>query len=209
MTRAIRHGELTMLKDAEIRRAALLGAGCGTGWLADIDADLLSRLDATPRLQLRLFKARADLDGDPACLPDDAGRLIALSPRLQRQAALSAGLAYHLSAAGPVVDRGEMVALGAIFGDGHLMVALGLAHLSPPASALLRFEDEAVRRLVEADGWAILRLWLADCGLSPRWLHAWENRQGEGSISLIRSAAIAIGAAVATVIWEHPMGAER
>ncbi|MEY9381418.1 hypothetical protein [Rhizobium leguminosarum] len=64
------------------------------------------------------------------------------------------------------------------------------------------FEDEEVRRLAEADGWAILGFWLADNGLAPIWLSEWESRRDGGSISLIRSAALAIGKAVAIAQWE-------
>jgi hypothetical protein len=177
--------------------------------LSEIDADLLRRMDATPRLQSRLFLARADIGGDPACLPVRACHLLTLSPPVQRQAALSAGLTYHLAAVGPVVSKDGVAALAAIFGEDVLTFAFGHAALSPPAPSLPGFEDDEVRRLVEADGWAILSLWLADNGLAPIWLGDWESRRGGGSISLIRSAAISIGTAVATAQWKSSMGAER
>ncbi|MCJ9721404.1 hypothetical protein MOV66_05225 [Agrobacterium sp. SHOUNA12C] len=202
MTRAGSHGEQVALRDVAVRRAALAGAGCGARWLSEIDADLLRRLDATPRLQSRLFHARAEIGGDPACLPVEAGHLLTLLPQMQRKAALSAGLTCHLAAVGPVLSKDKVAALTAIFGDDVLAFAFGHTHLSPPAPVLLGFEDEEVRRLVEADGWAILGLWLADSGLAPIWLGDWESRRDGGSISLIRSAALSIGKAVAIVQWE-------
>ncbi|MEF3129740.1 hypothetical protein [Rhizobium leguminosarum] len=202
MTRAGGHGEQAALKDVAVRRAALAGAGCGAGWLSEIDADLLRHLDATPRLQSRLFHARAETGGDPTCLPVEAGHLLTLSPRMQREAALSAGLTYHLAAAGPVLSKDKVAALTDIFGEDALAFACGHAHLSPSAPTLPGFEDEEVRRLAEADGWAILGFWLADNGLAPIWLSEWESRRDGGSISLIRSAALAIGKAVAIAQWE-------
>ncbi|MFW8584046.1 hypothetical protein ACOJBM_01115 [Rhizobium beringeri] len=152
MTRAGSHGEQAALEDVAVRRAALAGAGCGAGWLSEIDADLLRHLDATPRLQSRLFHARAETGGDPACLPVEAGHLLTLSPRMQREAALSVGLTYHLAAAGPVLSKDKVAALTAIFGEDALVFACGHAHLSPSAPTLPGFEDEEVRRFAEA-GW--------------------------------------------------------
>ncbi len=207
MSRAIRHSEEAA--DAAIRRAALAGAGNDAGWLSEIDPSLLRRLDATPRLQSRLFDIRSGVGGDPARLPVPVGRVIALAPQRQREAALSAGLAYHIAATGPALSKEGVTALSVIFGRGALTFALSHFHLSPPASSLLSFEDEKVQRLVEADGWAILGLWAADNGLAPVWLRDWQGRQEGGSISLVRSAAITIGAAVATVRAEARKGVEQ
>lgn len=209
MPRAIRHHENAACTDAAIRRAALAGAGNGAGWLTEIDANLLRRMDATPRLQSRLFHMRAGTGGDPARLPVEVGHLMTLAPQMQREAALSAGLTYHISAAGPALSKEGVTALATIFGRNVLTFALSHIHLSPPASALLGFEDKRVQRLIEADGWAILSLWAAEGGLAPVWLRDWQNKQEDGSISLIRSAAIAIGAAVATVLVEACKGAEQ
>jgi len=209
MTRASRHNEKAALKDAAIRRAALSGAGDGAGWLTEIDANLLRRLDATPRLQSRLVHIRGSIGGDPACLPVEAGHLMTLSPQMQRDAAIFAGLTYHLSAFGPALGQDRIVALTAMFSQNALAFALRHSRLSPPASTVLSFEEENVRWLIEADGWAILSIWVAECGLAPVWLDDWHSRRDGGSISVTRSAAIAIGTAVATALWETRAGAEQ
>lgn len=207
MTGVTRRDRNSALRDAAIRRAALLGAGSDVAWLAEVDANLLRRLGAIPRLQSRLFDLRAGTHGDPAQLPVEAGHLIALPPQIQQQAAIFAGANYHLSAFGPALAQDTIAALTTLFGASAVAFALQHSYLSPPVSTVLSLDDEDVQSFVEADGWAVLGIWVTECGLAPIWIDDWRNRWSGGSMSLIRSAAIAIGAAAAAALWETRAGA--
>jgi hypothetical protein len=193
--RASRIEGSAILADAKLRRAALAAANLSAveGWPSEVDAGLRGR--KAPRLEKRLFAALTIAGGDPMALKADARRFMIMTNEQRQTAAIAAGLTYHLSAIGTVIDKQAMTSLLALFGELPLSVALSNAHLAPQPVGSLGVREEGLKRLVEADGWAILDLWAAGQGLASVW-RGWNGKAAGGSVSLVASAALAIASAV-------------
>ncbi|RVG45963.1 hypothetical protein [Sinorhizobium meliloti] len=184
-----------ILADAKLRRAALACADLSASglWPPNFEAGFCGRMSR--RIEKRLFASLAERDGDPVTLETAARLLVAMTDDERHQAAVAAGLIYHLSALGTVIDRHALSALTALFGKPSLSIALSCAHVSPRAAQSLGVSDEEWKQVVEADGWAILDLWAAEHGLTQTW-RGWSRQAVGGSVFLVASAALAIASAV-------------
>ncbi|MBB4189201.1 hypothetical protein GGE07_005882 [Sinorhizobium terangae] len=201
MRSTIRQDGARALDDARLRRSVLLSARAEDFVFgADgPDAALCRRMAALPRMQARLFERIADLAGDPADCTGDLRQFLLLSPDARNEAALRAGLTYHLNAFGTAFSRTVLEALSAAFGLQAVRFALAHAGLSPSSVVPLNPAQDESRRLVLADGCRILALWLRSLRLADAWQLAWGDLNA-ASLTLVRPAACAIGAAVASAM---------
>jgi hypothetical protein len=150
---------LAVLENAAIRRNALDAFDVGGAglWLSKVDPRLARRIATMRRMQARLFEQVTRDACDPAELPEIVRCLLSLSPAARRDAAIWAGLAYHIASFGPAMTRGTIEALSTTFGKETVAFALANSHLAAAAPSPSPRDDDRLRALVEADGWAILK----------------------------------------------------
>lgn len=195
---------------AKLRKSALLSADILTAarW-GEIGPLLAGGTSLSPRLHRRLFTEIAEAHGDPATFPDGARRLIAMTAGERAKAALSAGLAYHLAAFCPAVDRPTLANLRAVYGEEAVAFALGHINLSAATPPLDLLSQEA-SCIVEADGWSMLALMADEYRISPAWRSAgWRDMAESGSASLLKSPALALAAAAVDEVASIREGAGR
>jgi hypothetical protein len=195
---------------ARVRKAALLCTDMLTVARWDGTAPPLSdAATLSPRLHRRLFTEIAEAHGDPATFPDGARRLISMTPDGRAKAALRAGLAYHLAAFCPAVDRPTLAKLRAAYSEEAVAFALGHINLST-ATPRLDLLSEPARHIVEADGWSMLALLADEYRISAAWRSAdWRDMAENGSASLLKSPALALAAAAVDEIASMQEGAGR
>ncbi|WP_106797642.1 hypothetical protein [Rhizobium sp. H4] len=195
---------------AKVRKAALLSADMLTAARWDGTAPLLAEgVTLSPRLHRRLFTEIAEAHGDPATFADGARRLISMAADGRAKAALRAGLAYHLAAFCPTVDRPTLARLKAVYGEEAVAFALGHINLSTatPSPDLL---SERARHVVEADGWSMLALLADEYQISAAWRSAgWRDVAENGSVSLLKSPALVLATAAVDEVASIQEGAGR
>lgn len=198
--RAVRDEAMAVIENAAIRRNALnaIDADQAGPWLSELAPALSGRIATMRRMQARLFEQLVDDACDPAELPEAVRRLLSLGSGERRNAAIWAGLAYHIASFGPAMTRGTIERLSAVFGKMGVAFALANSHIAATAPSQLPEDDNRFRALVEADGWAILKLWAGGHGLEPIWQAGWGRGCEGGSVSLHRPAVEAIAAALDT-----------
>ncbi|WP_157813765.1 hypothetical protein [Sinorhizobium meliloti] len=132
MRSQIRQDGTRALEDARIRRSALLAATAQdlARGANGLDAALCRRMAALPRMQARLFERITEAAGDPAACGDVLRRFLLLPSDARKEAALRAGLTYHLNAFGTAFARDIVEALSGVFGKGAVRFAL--AHAAMP-----------------------------------------------------------------------------
>lgn len=209
MRSASRQDGAKALEDAHIRRSVLVAAKAeDMARGADgLDATLCRRMAALPRMQTRLFEWIAQAVGDPASCSDSLRRFLLLPSDARKEAALRAGLTYHLNAFGTAFAREIVEALSGVFGNEAVRFAFAHAALSPASAAPLDPSQDESRRLVLADGGRILTLWCKSERLADAWQPDWGDLDA-GSVTLIRPAACAIGAAAAAATIAERDGAD-
>lgn len=196
--RAVRDDALAVLDNAAIRRSALgaVDASASFPWLGELDPRLADRITTAPRLQARLFERVARDECDPAGLAEDLRRFLLLDAAARRRAAIRAGLAYHIASFGLAVTRSTLETLTAAFGKRAVAFALANSHLAAGVSPAAQQDGNRLHAMIEADGWAILKLWTSSRGLARLWQAGWGKGCEGGSVSLRGAAAQAIAAAV-------------
>ncbi|WP_026615940.1 hypothetical protein [Ensifer aridi] len=209
MRSAIRHDGAKALEDAQIRRSVLLAAKAeDIARGADgFDAALCRRMAALPRMQARLFERIAKAAGDPASCGENLRRFLLLPPDARKEAALRAGLTYHLNAFGTAFAREIVEALSGVFGTQAVRFALAHAALSPASAAPLDPAKAESRRLVLADGCRILALWFKSEQMADAWQPDWGDLDA-ASVTLMRPVACAVGAAAAAAMIAEREGAD-
>ncbi|ASY65731.1 hypothetical protein SJ05684_b47490 (plasmid) [Sinorhizobium sojae CCBAU 05684] len=167
--RPVRDDALAVLENAAIRLSALNAADASKAqpWLSELDENLARRLASTKRMRARIFGGLVSDAGDPADLSDPVRRLLSLTPEARRTTAIGAGLAYHIASLGPAMARETIEALAVIFGREVVSFALANSYLVAAAPLPSRQLGDQYPGIVEADGWAILRLLASGTGLDP------------------------------------------
>ncbi|RFB83090.1 hypothetical protein B5K11_35280 [Rhizobium leguminosarum bv. trifolii] len=195
---------------ARIRKAALLSADMLAAARWDGTAPLLADGSTlSPRLHRRFFNEIAEAHGDPATFADGARRLISMDAGGRATAALRAGLAYHLAAFCPAVDRPTLARLRAVYGEEAVAFALGHINLSAATPPLALLSEQA-RQVIEADGWSMLALLADEYRISAAWRSAgWRDMAENGSASLLKGPALALAAAAVDEVAALKEGAGR
>ncbi|MGY5810024.1 hypothetical protein ACXHXG_20205 [Rhizobium sp. LEGMi198b] len=180
---------------AKVRKAALLSADIASAARWGEIRPLLDGKLLSPRLHRRLFTEIAEAHGDPVTFSDGACRLISMTEAARAKAAHQAGLAYHLAAFCPGVDRPSLAKLRTAFGEEAVAFALGHAHLSI-ATSPLDLLSELASHVVVADGWSMLAVLADEYGISAAWRSAgWRDMAENGSASLLKGPALDLAAA--------------
>lgn len=189
-------GRADAVEHARLLAAVLVNAvSARPGWLAEVNGNLAWAMAATPRMRARLLAlAATNGAGDPAALPPAARWLAMADAPLRRKAAAYAGLTYHLTALGPVLDQGKRDALVEALGGEALEFGLRHVALSHASETPISIED--YRDVIAADGARILELWADELGPAAVWLPRLNPDPQKGSVAVSRPAARAIAEAV-------------
>lgn len=152
-------------------------------WLSSLPEHLTQRMLKNPRLKARLYESLATYFGEPFENGDFDGKLatfLGMDRAKMREAAICAGLAFHISTAADVLDRETISILESAYGHDTLQFALQNAISSIAGSSARADRLADMSETIEADGMSMLQIWARAKGIDPAWKADTLHNGGEG-----------------------------